>query len=103
MIDGKRTLICLRLNHNRIGDRGVDHLANALSKPNVQLQKLYLNNNTLITDDSQTSLMKILKENQSLNTVWLTNCGLTGTVRKTLNDVAKSKKNFVLFMDDASS
>jgi Ran GTPase-activating protein (RanGAP) involved in mRNA processing and transport len=92
----KRTLNQLYLNDNRISDRGVQLLANALCDPATELQKLYLHNNQLISDSSVDYLVDMLKRNRSLNALWLINCNLTNAGRQKLIEVVASKKNFYL-------
>jgi Ran GTPase-activating protein (RanGAP) involved in mRNA processing and transport len=95
----KRTLIQLYLNDNQISNRGVQFLANALCHPKANLLKLYLHNNPLINDLSVDYLVEMLRQNRSLNTLWLINCNLTDAGRQRLRERAALKKNFYLNME----
>lgn len=103
VIIGKRTLVSLRLNNNQISDRGVEQIASGLCSSKKQLQELYLHDNKLITDKSVGSLIKMLKENQSLKSLWLINCSLTNDGRKKLAGAVASKRNFHLNMEKCDS
>ncbi|CAF1250235.1 unnamed protein product [Adineta steineri] len=92
----KRTLIELYLNDNQIGDAGVEKLATALSHPAAALQKLYLQDNKRITDRSVKSLTEMFEKSQSLNTLWLLNCGLTDNGKQELSEAAGLKRGFYL-------
>ncbi|CAF1198965.1 unnamed protein product [Adineta steineri] len=92
----KRTLTELYLNDNQIGDAGVEKLATALSHPAAVLQKLYLQDNKRITDRSVKSLTEMFEKSQSLNTLWLLNCGLTDNGKQELSEAAGLKRGFYL-------
>ncbi|CAF1227765.1 unnamed protein product [Adineta steineri] len=92
----KRTLTELHLNDNQIGDAGVEKLATALSHSAAALQKLYLQDNKRITDRSVKSLTEMFEKSQSLNTLWLLNCGLTNSGKQELSEAAGLKRGFYL-------
>ncbi|UJR18188.1 hypothetical protein I4U23_005089 [Adineta vaga] len=96
LLRSKRTLTDLYLNNNQIGDEGIEKFAKALSHSTSNLQKLYLNNNSRITNRSANYLAEMLKKNQSLNTLWLLKCGFSDGGRQKLMEAAALKKGFYL-------
>lgn len=94
----KRTLTVLHLNDNQISDKGVQLLAKALCEPKTNLVKLYLHNNQSISDLSVNYLVDMLRQNRSLNTIWLTDCSFTNAGKQWLKEVVRSKKNFHLIV-----
>jgi Ran GTPase-activating protein (RanGAP) involved in mRNA processing and transport len=99
LLKSKRTLTDLYLNDNQIGDRGVELLAKALSHPTATLQKLYLSNNTRITDRSINHLIGMFKTNQSLNSLWLLKCGFSDDGRGRLLEAVESKRGLYLNLE----
>ena len=95
----KRTLTVLHLNDNQISDRGVQMLANALCHPKTNLTQLYLENNQQISDSSIVYFTEMLRQNQSLNTLWLIGCNLTNAGKERLRAAVASRKNFHLLLD----
>ena len=100
MIKGKPTLVVLQLNGNLITDMGVKSLAEALSDPRACLKKLDLCKNKQITDVSVNVLISMFKANASLDTLWLTECGLTQHGRRSLRQEAEAKRNFRLNIEN---
>ncbi|CAF1347133.1 unnamed protein product [Adineta ricciae] len=100
VIKGKPSLTVLRLDGNLITDVGVKLLAEALSNPRACLKKLYLDNNKQITDASVDVLISMFKANESLDTLWLTECKLTQHGRQSLRQEAASKRNFRLNIEN---
>ncbi|CAF4933773.1 unnamed protein product, partial [Rotaria sp. Silwood1] len=82
ILQTNRTLVCLGLSFNEIGDQGVQSLSQALTQYNTTLQELYLNGNKLIGDSSVDSIISMLKYNLPLrapaidihrNATWIQN------------------------------
>jgi hypothetical protein len=96
MLKKNRTLIELWLPWNKISDRGVQLLANALIQHNNTLKKLSLDLNKSINDSSVSVFIDMMKQNQSLNTLHIRDCKLTKAGKESLREVAKSKKNIEL-------
>lgn len=103
LLEKKHTLTDLHLNSNRIGDKGVQMLSSVLSRRATKLQRLYLHNNSSISDKSVDYLVDMLKRNQSLNTLWLINCTLTNMGRQKLREAVASKRNFYLNVESFDS
>jgi Ran GTPase-activating protein (RanGAP) involved in mRNA processing and transport len=103
VITTKRTITELWLNGNEISDQGVEALAKALKHEQTNLKKLYLHNNKFITDASVNPLIDMLKRNQSLDTLSLTDCNLTDYGRRKLREAVKSKKKFYLDVENFDS
>lgn len=98
MLIKNTTLTGLWLSNNQIGYHGVKMLASAIINYNTKLKYLDLENNPLINDSSLDDLIKMIKYNQSLKTVYLNNCQLSITSQIKLRDLAKTKIHFRLIL-----
>lgn len=96
MLKHNQTLIALSLFQNRLTDRGVQQLAEALAASNTCLKCLYIQDNKGVTDASVDSLINMFQYHQSLEIVDLQKCGLTPSGIRRLQQVANLKKNFQL-------
>ncbi|CAF1017840.1 unnamed protein product [Rotaria sp. Silwood1] len=96
MLKRNKTITLLGLGSNRIGNRGVRLLASAIAGYNETLQWLHLASNKLITDACVNDLIEMLKQNHSLNALWLNDCSLSKDAADKLRQVANSKINFTL-------
>jgi Ran GTPase-activating protein (RanGAP) involved in mRNA processing and transport len=98
MLTTNTNLLQLSLNHNRIGNYGMNLLANALAHDNTRLELLDLSANTDISDESIDSLVDMIKHNQSLKKLDLRYNDLSANGEKRLQAVAKSKTEFQLWL-----
>jgi Ran GTPase-activating protein (RanGAP) involved in mRNA processing and transport len=96
LLKSKKSITDLHLDNNQTGDEGVEQLANALSHPEANLQRLYLDHNKGITDQAANYLIEMLKTNRSLNTLWLGDCSFTPNKRKKLVEASESREGFYL-------
>ncbi|CAF4926982.1 unnamed protein product, partial [Rotaria magnacalcarata] len=69
MLRTNKTLIKLTLSYNRIGNEGMDILADLLVNYNSTLQWLSLTGNSEINDSSSYSITNLIRHNQSLTTL----------------------------------
>ena len=98
MLRLNQTLTDLWLAYNEISSYGVKLLANVLTFDNSTLIQLYLHGNKLIDDSSIDSLVRMLRCNSSLNTLWLQNCSLSQAGKEKLEKIAKFKGDFDLYV-----
>ena len=96
MLKGNRTLTWLWLTGNEISNRGVEFLSHVLADQNMTLEWLFLNSNKLITDTSVEALLHMLKRNSSLKTLYVNNCNLSESARRTLSKITKIRKDLDL-------
>lgn len=96
MLKINKSITRLGLGINQITDHGVRLITNAIIYFNEHLQYLALPSNKLITDKSVPFLIEMLKNNSSLNTLWLNNCSLSPTAIVQLKEAANAKENFTL-------
>ena len=99
MLKINSTLVCLKLSENKIGNRGVQLLADALAGHNTNLQELYLSNNHLVSDSSVDSLVTMFKQNQSLKKLDILGCNFLQTGVIKLRMATKDRTNFNLLTD----
>jgi len=98
MLITNKSLTGLWLSNNQIGYHGVKMLTSVLVYYNITLKYLDLENNQSINDSSLDCLIDMIKQNQSLKTVYLNNCQLSITSQTKLRDIANTKTNFRLFL-----
>jgi len=96
MLKTNQTLIHLYLRNNKIGDRGIQALANILAYPNKTLEELVLDQNKMISDSSIEILVNMLIRNRSLKTLRIWECNLSEISITRLQDVVKHKHGFTL-------
>jgi Ran GTPase-activating protein (RanGAP) involved in mRNA processing and transport len=96
MLKTNKTITLLGLSFNRISDRGVRLLASAIGCYNETLEWLHLASNKLITDACVDDLVEMLKQNQSLQALWINDCSLSIDGADKLRQVTKSNTNFIL-------
>lgn len=94
MLKINQSLVYLSLSFNKIGNQGVQLLANTLTRHNHRLKELYLNGNQLINDCSIDSLVQMLKSNRSLKTFRIDQCNLSKKTRKKLRRIVRWKLFF---------
>jgi len=88
----------LWLSNNKIGYDGVKMLTSVLISYDINLKYLDLENNQPIDDSCLDCLMDMIKQNQSLKTVYLNRCQLSITSQTKLRDIADKKPHFHLFL-----
>jgi Ran GTPase-activating protein (RanGAP) involved in mRNA processing and transport len=94
MIKKNRTLSMLGLALNKIGDQGVQMLANALAQQSTSLEILALDRNKLVGDSSVDSFIHMIRRNRSIKELWLNGCSLSEKGQKRLQEAAELKKDF---------
>jgi Ran GTPase-activating protein (RanGAP) involved in mRNA processing and transport len=100
MLKTNTNLTWLHLGANKISDQGVHLLADVLIRYNKTLKILALSENELITDSSVDSLVKIFKQNDSLETLWINECNLSVDGKKKLKQIFQSNiRLFALVVD----
>ncbi|CAF1086068.1 unnamed protein product [Adineta ricciae] len=90
------TITMLGLAKNKIGNQGVQSLAKVIAKQKSGLQTLTLDRNEFISDSSIESLIDMIKRSQSLQVLWINDCGMTNDGKRKLRDKTASKKEFKL-------
>lgn len=98
MLATNTSLLELSLNGNRIGNYGMNSLANALAHSNTHLELLNMSANKDVSDDSIDSIVNMMKHNQSLKRLELCHNDLSKDGEKKLHDVAESKRGFQLWL-----
>jgi hypothetical protein len=98
MLKTNRTLTHLWLEQNHIGDRGIQFLAGILARHNWSLKCLSLFSNKLVSDSSVTALVDMLRLNQSLQKLDISDCNLTEIGEVKLQEIIKSKQDFQLII-----
>ena len=83
---------------NKIGDKGVSLLMDALAYHNTSLQILWLRGNTLITDECIDSVINMLKHNQTLRQLSLELCSVSDLGKEKLEAEVAEKTNFSLWV-----
>jgi plasmid maintenance system antidote protein VapI len=96
MLKTNQTLIHLYLRNNKIGDRGIQALANTLAYPNKTLEELVLDQNKMISDLSIEILVNMLVQNRSLKTLRICECNFSEIGLTRLRDIVKHKHDFTL-------
>ena len=91
ILEGNEKLTHICLDTNKIGNQGVDMLADVLTHRNTSLEQLYLNGNTLVNDLSVDSLVRMLNHNQSLKVFEISDCNLSEMGKTKLQSVEKPK------------
>ncbi|CAF5202333.1 unnamed protein product [Rotaria magnacalcarata] len=91
-----RKLTWLWLSGNEISDQGVKLLWHALADYDITLEWLFLDSNKLITDSSLDDLMYMLKQNNTLKTLYINNCNLSKESKLKLLKMIKTKVDFDL-------
>ncbi|UJR32770.1 hypothetical protein I4U23_020230 [Adineta vaga] len=98
MLATNQSITGLWLSNNRIGYRGVMLLTSILKSSNTTLKHLDLENNPSIDDSCLDYVMDMLKENQTLKTVYLNQCQLSMISKRKLREIANTKANFHLYL-----
>jgi hypothetical protein len=96
MLETNKTLTWLHLGGNNLTDEGVNELSTALTNKNTTLEVLALSNDKSITDSSIESLVTMLLNNKTLNTLWMNDCKLTEEGTKRLRGTIKLNKYFFI-------
>jgi Ran GTPase-activating protein (RanGAP) involved in mRNA processing and transport len=96
MLKTNQSLTLLGLSNNRISDRGVQLLVKVLSQDNATLQWLLVHKNNSISDAIVEPVIEMLKKNQSLKGINLSNCNLSNDGKKKLQEAVASKHGFKL-------
>ena len=94
MIKINKTLTHLYIGENNINDYGVQLLTDAIQNSNTSIKYLDLSSNKLLTDESIDSLIQMIKNNQSLNKLYLYNSNFSEEGKQMLKTLEQSKKNF---------
>lgn len=98
MLKTNTTLINLDLSMNRLGERGVRHLVNALDGDNKSLKRLSLRTNKSIGDSSVDWLTTMIRCNKILDTLDVANCSLSIASKEQLQRSVSSKRPFSLIL-----
>ena len=98
MLKTNTTLTNLDLSMNRLGERGVRYLANALDGDNKGLKRLSLRTNKSITDSSADLLATMIRCNKILDTLDVGNCSLSTVSKEQLQKTVSSKRPFSLVL-----
>ena len=101
MVKTNKALIGLWLLENKIDDRGVQILANAITNYNTSLKYLELSTNKPASDSSLDALVEMLKHNQTLTVLYVPRCTLSKKGKKKLREMVKSKKGPSNSMNDS--
>jgi Ran GTPase-activating protein (RanGAP) involved in mRNA processing and transport len=96
MLKTNRSLTQLWLGFNKITDHGVQIMTDILAHHNKTLHVLSLSWNNLVTDSSVDLFIDMLGYNETLRTVCLSNCSLSGTSKIKLREATKLHKEFYL-------
>jgi Ran GTPase-activating protein (RanGAP) involved in mRNA processing and transport len=96
MLKTNKKLRSLLLSYNEISDRGVQHLANVITHHNTTLVQLFVGRHKLVSDLSVDTLVEMLKHNQTLEYLKITECNLSEKGKERLRQLAKSKEGFKL-------
>ena len=96
MLRTNRTMTELWLGNNDIGWKGIEELTDVLAYENQTLKCLSLSSNRFLTDRSVDDLINMLRENQTLTKLWLTNCNISEQGKIRLEQIAKRKRQFRL-------
>ena len=96
MLKTNMTLIELWLPFNRISDRGVQLIANALTHHNTSLKRLSLDLNKSVTDASVDCLVDLLNQNQSITALHVRDCKLSKAGKAKLQEAQKTRRNIEL-------
>lgn len=96
MLRNNQTITELWLTNNDIGWEGIEELTNVLAYHNETLKSLSLSSNRLVTDRSIGDFIQMLRHNQTLTHLWLTDCDISEQGQLRLEQIAKRKKNFRL-------
>jgi Ran GTPase-activating protein (RanGAP) involved in mRNA processing and transport len=102
MLKMNSRLTYLRLSKNKIGNQGVQLLANALAQHSTSLKELSLSMNCSMSDSTVDSLVNMLKQNLSLKKLDIHGCKLSWTGTTKLRMVVKDRTNFNLIYDRPS-
>ncbi|CAM4828414.1 unnamed protein product [Rotaria magnacalcarata] len=94
MLKTSRILVYLGLHSNLIGEQGVKYLADALTTCNTTLKELSLRSNKFLRDSSIDSLFAILKYNNALDTLDVSDCNISTVGIARLQDKANQKSSF---------
>ncbi|CAF4387115.1 unnamed protein product [Rotaria sp. Silwood2] len=96
MLKTNTVLTGLELSENQISDRGVELLANSLTRHNQSLIWLSLSFNWLVSDLSIDFLVRMLEQNVSLKEWYISDCNLTENGKSKLRQTEKSNVGFRL-------
>ena len=88
----------LLLGWNKISDRSVELLVDALTRHNKTLRSLLLCKNKKVSDLSVDFLTEMLKHNQALQWFDMERCNLSKKGKRKLEQIARSKENFKLIV-----
>jgi Ran GTPase-activating protein (RanGAP) involved in mRNA processing and transport len=98
MLKTNKTVRYLLLGWNEITDRGVELLADVLTRQNTTLVSLRVDGHKLVSNKSVNSLVEMLKHNQTLNRLGIEKCNLSEKGIEKLRQIAQSKKDFTLIV-----
>jgi Ran GTPase-activating protein (RanGAP) involved in mRNA processing and transport len=98
MLQKNHTLTCLQLQGNEIGDRGVQYLADALTKYNTTLKQLEMAENKFVSDSSVDFLVEMIKTNRSLQVLDIRLCNISDSGKAKLQEAHESNKDLQLIL-----
>ncbi len=96
MLQTNTTLTHLWLDNNEISNRGIQLLTNVLIRDNRSLSALYLRGNTLINDLCVSDLIDMFKNNNSLESISISNCDLSESGKMRLKRAISSQRGLKL-------
>ncbi len=94
MLRTNQTITELWLSSNEITHEGIQSLGHVLTYNNKTLKCLSLSMNAFVTDLCLNYLMDMLKQNQTLKNLWITDCNFTKQGKIRLMEIADGKPNF---------
>ncbi|CAF4095229.1 unnamed protein product [Rotaria sp. Silwood1] len=98
MLQKNRTLTRLQLEANKIDDRGILYLAEALKKYNTTLQQLEIAENKFVSDSSVDLLDEMIKHNRSLKILDIRLCQISDSGKPKLQEAIELNKDLKLIL-----
>ncbi|CAF5164633.1 unnamed protein product [Rotaria magnacalcarata] len=98
MLKTNTKLIFLRLSKNAISDQGVQLLADALSRYNKTLESIDISSNKFVTDRSINCISRMIKTNESLSSLNISDCSLSENAKQNFRALTQSNDGFILFI-----
>ena len=99
MLKTNKTLENLSLNGNRLSEKGMQSLVEVLIDQNRTLQELHLSDNQLTSELPVNTIIRMIQFNSSLRRFTVKNANLSEENQIKLQQVAKYKTNFSLYLN----
>lgn len=99
MLKTNRTLENLSLNGNRLSEKGMQSLVEVLIDQNQTLRELHLSDNQLTSELPVNTIIRMIQFNSSLRRFTVKNAHLSEENQIKLQQVAKHKPNFSLYLN----